>query len=299
VWYAAANLVEKQKPLVDRNDLNIPTGDIVIGYLADPKNQSAEMTFSDPSRYNSVQVRVQRTAQRNGSVPLSFAALFGITSADLKLSATATVQDRVQGFRPTPDTGNAMILPIRLHVDTWTQLTNPATADKYRWDESKKSVVEGSDGVKEVEFFPEKDAPGNFGYLDVGLGDNSNDHLSEQLANGITPADLAAYGGQLVLDDSGKLTLPGVPGQRDSLFTVLESIVGQTRAIPLYSSITGTGSGTQVTIVGFAGIRIMNVDRKDNGRLTIQAAHVTDDNVVIGGKAPVGRYVYAPAQLSR
>jgi hypothetical protein len=300
VWFAAANRVENQTPFVDRNDANLPAGDVVIGYLADPKNQEASMTFLDPTRYNSVQVRVQRTAQRNGSVPLTFAAIIGMRSANLKLSATATMVDRVIGFRPTPETGNAMILPIRMHIVTFTQMMSPLAADDYRWDEATQKVEKGSDGINEVEFFPEKDAPGNFGYLDIGIEDNnSNVELGEQLVNGITPADLAAYGGQLVLGDNGTLTLPGIPGQRDSLLSVLESMVGQTRVIPLYNSISGSGSGAEVTIVGFGGIRVMQVDRKGDGRLTVQPAFVSDNNVVIGTRPPVGRFVYAPPQLSR
>src|SRR5437867_3197082 len=80
-----------------------------------------------------------------------------------------------------------------------------------------QSVVAGSDGIKEVSFFPEADVPGNFGYLSIGSASNGNDDLIRQIQNGVSESDLAYHGGQLLLNDIGTLELNGVPGVRASI----------------------------------------------------------------------------------
>ena len=52
-------------------------------------------------------------------------------------------------------------------------------------------------------------------------------------------------------------TLQGGTGLKSSLVDDLEAIVGQPRAVPLFSSYSKTGSGAKYTIVGFVGVTIV------------------------------------------
>ncbi len=81
--YALRNKVMGQGPDVDQNDANLPTGDVVMGYLRDPTNRDAPLDLSDPNRFNAVQVLVRRDEQRNGSIAMTFAQLFGHQSTGL------------------------------------------------------------------------------------------------------------------------------------------------------------------------------------------------------------------------
>src|SRR5262245_28018158 len=51
IWFASANHVDNQAPAVDRNDSNDSNGDVVVGYLADPKDQNSSMTYENPLSY--------------------------------------------------------------------------------------------------------------------------------------------------------------------------------------------------------------------------------------------------------
>ena len=65
----------------------------------------------------------------------------------------------------------------------------------------------------------------------------------------------------------------------------LESIIGLPRAIPLFSEVTGNGNNAMFTVVGFAGIRIMEVKMTgamSKKRVIIQPAFVVDDAGITG-----------------
>ena len=291
ISYAALNKVCQQGPVVDSNSLNSPSGEIVIGNLANPSDPTEPISFDDPNRFNVVQVRVERTAEQNGEVPFFFARVLGLTGEDLQASSTAALINNFRGFK-TPAVSGATInlLPYALDQETWTGLLAGTTgADNYRYNASLSPVVaNGHDQVREVNLFPQgTGSPGNRGTVDLGSSNNSTSDIARQIVHGINAADLAVFGGEIKLNDSGLLYLNGDTGISAGVKDELASIIGQTRMIPIFSAVSGPGNNATYTIVAFAGVRIMAV--KLTGSMSskyvmIQPAPVT----VIGGIPSTG-----------
>lgn len=284
------------------------THDVTIGYLADPTIVGAPMTFGDPNTYNTVQVIVHRDEVRNGPIDLFFAGVFGQTSADIQAEAWATFKDGVVGFRPNDRTGNAGLMPLALHIDAWRNLLSGAftSGDNFSYNEDTSVVAAGTDGINELNLYPGSGAlqlpPGNFGTVDFGGAGNSTADLARQIVYGVSEADLAALGGELVLGADGTLLLNGDTGLSASIQNDLLSILGMPRIIPLFSSVVGPGNNATFTIVGFAGIRILDVQltgAMSQKRVIVQPAFVVDDSSITGSGSQNSAFVYYPVQLIR
>lgn len=306
--YAALNRVADGSPLVDLNAGNSSGGDVVLGYLADPTDLTEQMSFADPDRYNSVLVRVRRNAIRNGPVDLLFARVFGLRTADLGAEATASFLDGVVGYRVTAQSGNAELLPLSLHEAPWAGLLagTQTTGDNYAYDPQSGAVTQGSDGINELNLFPGAGptqlTPGNFGTVDIGSPDNSTADLARQIRYGVSAEDLAYFGGELVLGTNGTLTLNGDTGLSAGVKDDLEAVKGMARAIPLFSQVTGPGDNATFTVVGFAGIRIVNVrltGPMDQKEVVIQPAVVVDDAAVSEAYSTASDFVYQPVRIVR
>jgi Flp pilus assembly protein TadG len=306
--FAALNPVLNAAPAIDPNLANSLTGEFVVGYLNDPTDQSEALSTSgDPAQYNSVMVRVRRTAGSNGVIPTIFANIFGNSASELEATATATFKDGVTGFRATPETGNAGLMPFALHVDSWNDLLAGAvsTGDNYEYDESS-GVSSGSDNILELNLYPGAGVsqlpPGNFGTVDIGSSNNSTAVLSRQIRYGVTEADLAFHGGELSLGSSGSFQLNGDTGLSAAIKSDLEAIIGEPRTILLFNTVTGNGNNSMYTIVGFAGIRVLNVKltgSMSSKEVIIQPAYVVDDSAMTGPGSGSSYFVMKPVFLSR
>jgi hypothetical protein len=81
--------------------------------------------------------------------------------------------------------------------------------------------------------------------------------------------------------------------------SALAEVVGKSRTIPLYSQVTDTGNTAQFTIVGFAGIRIVEFDLNGkNKHITIQPAVVVDETAISEGSS-TSYHIYKPVMLAR
>lgn len=308
VEYAARNPIRYAAPVVDANESNNPGGDVVIGYLANPNDQSETMSFADPNQFNSVRVRVRRTPEQNGRVGLFFARIWGIDSADVTAEATATVKDGVVGFRVPRTSTAAQLLPLALHVDIWNQLLDGtrSTGDDYRYDADSGEVHSGSDDIAELNLYPGAGPtqlpPGNFGTVDIGSPGNSTSDLSRQILEGVSADDLAYHGGELSLGEDGSLTLNGDTGLSASIGSDLEAIIGMPRIIPLFDGVPGVGNTAMFHVVGFAGIRIMDVrltGAMNSKYVIIQPGLVVDDTVITTGDETRSYFIYSGARLVR
>jgi len=292
---------------VDLNSGNAPNGDIVIGYLADPSDPNCPLRFDNPALFNSVQVRVRKDAERNGVIATGFARIFGIQSMTSGARATATFQDGVVGYRVTEKTGNAGLLPLALHRDIWNDLMNGLiTTDNFTYDPATGAVSAGPDGVNEINLFPGNGngqmPPGNFGTVDIGSPNNSTADISRQIREGVNAADLAYFDGELKLDENGTLLLNGDTGLSAAIKDDLVSIKGQPRSIPIFSEVHGPGNNAYFTIVGFVGVRIMDVrltGAMNSKRVIIQPAIVIDDSTISRPGATQSYFVYRPVGLTR
>lgn len=286
---------------IDGNLSNTPSGDVVIGYLANDSQTTASMEFGDQNQFNAVQVTVQKTALRNGEVPLFFAHVWNQVGLSARGTATAALVNNFGGFAVPSDGSNLQILPFALDEDTWNSLLAGSGTDNYKWNATAGRVDNTSDGVLEVNLYPQgTGSPGNRGTVDIGSSNNSTADLSRQIVYGISAADMNYIGGSLQFNSQGTLSLNGDTGISAGVKDELASIIGQRRIIPIFQSVTGPGNNAQYTITKFVGVRIMAVQL--TGKMSGKYLMVQPTNVVaLGGIPKSGAQstysIYSPVRL--
>jgi len=301
--YAALNHVTGSAMTLDANTGNSPTGDVVFGYVADFKNGQSAFTTTSPNGYNAVKVRLRKNSDSNGEVPYFFARIFGLTGQEIESEAIAGIIKDVKGFHTPADGSNLGILPYALDQQTWNDFVANSGTDNYRWDPTTKTISAGSDGLVEVNLFPQgTGSPGNRGTVDIGGSNNSTSDIARQILHGISPSDLTALGHPLEFDSTGKLSLNGDTGISAGVKDELSSIKGQPRVIPIFSSVSGNGKNANYTIVKWQGIRIMNVKltgSMSQKNVMIQVAPVSLKGVVSATATGGSSAVYSPVVLVR
>ena len=306
---AARNVIVNQSPSLNTNTSNDTNGDIIVGYLSDPDHNTGEsLSTANTSQFNTVRVHVRRDAQHASPIDLYFAGVFGRLTANISAEAYATFKDGVVGWKVTDNTGNAGLLPLALKRDAWNNLLAGSftTGDNYAYDPATGAVTAGHDGINELNLYPGGGATqlpsGSFGTVDIGSPNNSTADLSREIRYGVSADDLAYFGGELKLGSDGTLLLNGDTGLSAAIKDDLTSIIGKPRAILLYSSVTGPGNNSVFTIVGFVGIRILDVQltgSKSSKHVIIQPAFVVDDAAMTGPGSGSSNFVYAPVHLVR
>ncbi len=294
--YAGLNPVAGSSPALAEQDIQ-------VGYLANPSDPLAQMSFADPSRFNAVRVFTRRTTDQNGQVPLFFARVIGTASSSLQAEATAAFLNNIAGFR-TPANRNLAFLPFAMDKQSWDNLVAGVGTDDWTWNADSEEVTAGSDGILEVNLFPQgTGSPGNRGTVDVGKNNNSTADLARQIVEGVSEEDLAYHGGSLELDENGELFLNGDTGISAGMKDELESIKGQPLIIPLFTEVSGNGNNAWYTVVEFVGACIVEVKLTGNmnsKRVMIQPAPVK----VLGGIPATGdvqrsQFIYSPVWLVR
>ncbi|MEZ6137514.1 MAG: pilus assembly protein TadG-related protein [Pirellulaceae bacterium] len=267
---ALANSVCNESPGLDTT---ADSQDVEIGYLADMRSTNISQDASNP--FFAVRVSLSKNENQNGSVPFFFGRIFGRNSIDMQSDATAVLARQIDGFR-TPPIGAAglNVLPFALDVDTWNALATQD--DDYAFDAISGSVVPGSDGMREVNLYPQgTGSPGNRGTVDIGGANNSTNDIARQIIHGISAEDLAALGQDLRLGSNGTLSLNGDTGISAGVKDELASIIGQKRIIPIFSSVSGNGNNADYTIVKWVGVRILDVKltgKMSGKKLVVQPA---------------------------
>ncbi len=276
--------------------------DVTLGYLAS-LNSSAAIVSNSDNPYRAVRVRVRKNQSSNGQVPLFFARFFGQTGRDLSVESTAATALQIKGFNsPATGAGGLNLLPFAIDQQTWNAMMEGGGSDNYRFNASGSSVTGGSDGVNEVNLYPQgTGSPGNRGTVDIGKANNSTADLSRQIVYGISQQDFTDLGKVLVLDGNGTMTLNGDTGISAGVKDELASIIGQTRIIPVFSSVTGNGNNATYTIVRWVGVRIMAVKltgSMNSKYLIVQPAPVIARNAVAGDMSRVwSDSIYSPVVL--
>lgn len=302
--YAQMNKAGNVFITLGSNSSNALSGDVVVGYLANPSNPSSTLTTSS-TQYNAVAVTARRDTTQNGALPLFFAGIYGRNSADLFATATAIYEGQVNGFRVTgnnPNVQTSKLLPFAMDIAVWNPVASGVGPDAWKYNPSTKAVAAGSDGIKEAKLYGgQTTSTGNFGTVNIGNPNNSTGDIVRQIKFGPNKSDFAYIGGSLQLGSNGTTTLSGDSGLSAGFKAALDSIVGQPRIIPLYNSISGTGGNSQFQIVGFAGVIITSVRLTGpNKSVTIQPEFVVDPTAIAGSSSstPNG-FVYRPLQLAR
>lgn len=276
--------------------------DITIGYLS--SLESSDTLSSDSNNpYRAVRARLRKNAASNGQVPLFFAKFFGQNGRDMIVESTAATAMQIKGFNsPASGAANLNLLPFALDEQTWIAILNGGGTDNYAFSSSNSAVSGGTDGIKEVNLYPQgTGSPGNRGTVDIGNNNNSTADLSRQITGGISSQDLYALGKPLVLDGNGSMTLNGDTGISAGVKDELASIIGQTRIIPVFSSVTGNGNNATYAIVRWVGVRIMDVKltgSMSSKYLIVQPASVIARNVVVGDSTRTwSDSIYSPVVL--
>jgi len=301
--YAGWNNVCKSAP-------SLTGSDVVVGYLANPTlSGGAINTAANQNLFNAVQVTVRRNSTENGQIPTFFGKVFGVNGTDASATATAAFIANVGGFGiPQSSSGpaNLMLLPFALDQQTWnSMLAGDTTVSTDVWNyNSSGQVVAGSDGIREVNLFPQgTGSPGNRGTVNIGVSNNSTATVVSQILNGISPAEMATYpNSQLTFDANGDLFLGANPGISAGFKAALASIIGQTRFIPIFTTVVGNGNNAVYDIVAFVGVRIMDVNltgSMSSKHLTVQPALVYTRGALPNttSTATTGYYIYSPVFL--
>jgi Flp pilus assembly protein TadG len=299
--YAALNKVTGHAMTINSNASNSANGDIVFGYISDFKNPSSPFVTNSSNGYNAVKVRLSKNSSSNGEVPYFFARIFGLNGQSLSSEATAGFIRDIKGFKTPSDGSNLGVLPYALDLQTWNNFIANVGTDAYKWDPVTKKVTAGTDGLVEVNLFPQgTGSPGNRGTVDIGSSNNSTADIARQILYGISPADLAYIGGSFQFDATGKLMLNGDTGISAGVKDELESIKGQPRIIPIFSAVSGNGNNAMYTIVKWQGIRIMNVKltgSMSQKNVMIQVAPVMAKGSIPSPTTGTSSYVYSPVVL--
>lgn len=269
--------------------------DVRLGQLQwiEGEQRWAEVWGAQP--YTLVEVEVHRdrgTAldvngqAMDGPLPLFFAPVIGHKNAGLQVSSAAAIMPGI-GFRITGNSSShADVLPIALDVETWDALLQGNGDDDFGYNAQLNKVENSPDGILEVSLYPSGSSslpPGNRGTVDIGSPNNSTADLKRQIRDGINADDLSWFGGELRFDEA--LELNGDTGLSAGIESVLKEIVGEVRAIPLFSSVSGPGNNATYVIDRFVGVRIMNVRIKGNPskrHVVVQPAPFSSPTVVKG-----------------
>jgi len=287
--------------------VNVTTSDVTVGFISDVASAVEPLSFGDPSNFNAVHVIARRDSERDGPIGLQFANIFGRGSKDVSASAIAAFQTGVTGFSVPPD-GTVGLAPFTISVDAWNGMLDGSwsSGDSWGYDSTSEGVVGSGDGIFEINMYPGSGGsalpPGNFGTVDIGASGNSTADLVRQITEGANADDLSYFGGTVELNDEGYLDLNGDTGLSAGIESAVESIIGETRIIPLFEWVVENGDNATFRIVGWGGVRFMDVNLHGNPnkkRIIVQPALVSDPGAIPGGGTPAGDFVYGAVVLVR
>lgn len=287
----AGTFLEISDVTVGRHDFDYPT-----------------QPLGNDGRWNGVEVITRRTSgSTNGPVGLAFAKIFGNQHAQVTATARAAFIDRVAGYRILQVNN---LMPFTIQELIYQDMLANGTDNYTYYDES---VVNQSDNIREFRLAPwkwqdaeeqlealatgtEGEGAGNFGILNVGVGNTGTSTVVYQIENGISGDELVNEFGtdELIFYDESEgartYNSTGTPGGHTSLKQVLASKVGQVvgffihTELPMYN-----GSNAVYKISGIRFGRVMAVEFTGNPNqraLVLQPVSYTSDAIIIHDEAP-------------
>ena len=113
---------------------------------------------------------------------------------------------------------------------------------------------------------------------------------------------MSHMGGSIQFSADGTLHLNGDTGISAGVKDELAGIVGKTRFIPIFRSVTGPGNNADYTIVKFVGVRVLAVKltgSTSSKYVMVQPANVIAKGAIYSSTGPTSDYVYSPVWLVR
>jgi len=281
--------------------------DITTGWIDVESATSPIDPNPAPGKYNAVEVIVRRSNKgSNGPVEFLFAPIFGKHTGEVSASAVAVCDDRFTAL-DTEAPGAADVWPFTIAVDEYDKWVATG-GDVYGYNADSDAVTHGADGLREVQLYPDKLAPGNYGLLNIGTPNQGTPALSKQIEHGVPPDDLKKEIGTSAvtfLNDDGdpiSYNITGNPGLKASLEDSIKSRVGDIVAFFLHDHVENSGSNSvyRLTQVRFA--RVMDVKLQGTASergLWVQPVTYTGPGVIVVPGAPSSGGVAGKIVLAR
>jgi hypothetical protein len=254
--YAAANA---------GNRFTVLDADIEIGRFEPSTIYSKVVITRTGTYFDTVRVTLRRDGVSNPRAQLFFAKAIGFGEATITATATAALQ-KASGLKAGSD-----VLPFAVPLYEWEMQ-----------DQGDKWSIYG-DGRILDDWGAE--VPGNWGTVDVGLGNNSTDDLSDQIINGLRQYDIDALYADGIIDNNeyiGAFTamwLGADTGLSSGMKDDLRAIVGQKRLIPIYRQLNDEGGNNMAAeIVRWGVVKVTDTHfhgSKDT-YVEIQKSHTYD-----------------------
>ncbi len=156
--FGQLNPVDGKRVQLDPNVDNKPTGDIVLGHVdpLGPVGQPIDVaTLNSTNGVNTVRITARMSRNVSNRVTLWMGSLVGLTSTDVAVSAQASLDHRVIGFRAEPGV-KAPLMPLIAELNAWLEqaeaLADAETNDLYTVDPISGAVTAGPDGIPELTF---------------------------------------------------------------------------------------------------------------------------------------------------
>jgi hypothetical protein len=229
--------------------------DVLAGWVEDPSSPHAIFTrWTGVGSVNSLSVRGVRRRSYGQAVVLWFGGLFGMRNAEPAAAATATMDQRVYGFRPVKFVSVPMVPLLVFSAVQWPSCAAGAEdglPDNYSIDPRTGEVIAEPDGISEITLrvplaggsLPSGQAGAS--WLTMGPGATDFNALARQVSQGLAASDLAAIGGQFAFGQGETLSIPAASapaaGPAGALQDVLLGIRGQKRIWPIGSVMTQGG----------------------------------------------------------
>jgi hypothetical protein len=275
---ALQNFAAGSPVVIDRG----PGVDVLVGRLV--RDTDGRLAFLESDDANAVAVLTQRTRSRSNPVALFLNELSGQATADVVVSAEATVDNRVLGVQPIDGAAVPMLPlailevdPAGVRTDTWVvQIEQRGGVDQWSYDAATSLVLMQPDGVPEITLRSaparadaQQQAQSNVRCVDLGnrLGDRA---LARQIQNGIATVDLAAWGGSLRFDQ-GPVVLDSTSVVTGGPQVALEQSIGRPRICLLFAQPRSSDLTTEapVTVTRLVAGRVMFVDSGSEGDVQV------------------------------
>ena len=243
----------------------VADSDVVFGNY----NLTTNIFQPNASKTNAVQVQARRTQNSpSGPLALFFARLFSKDTSNVRAISTAVLDPRVVGVH-----GKNRLLPysvINFVVD------------------------QNGDGQYDIgstiNIHPRKDAPGNFGYLDLDGGSNSTTVLRQQIENG--------YDQDFVIPAGGSKEVLGSTGiEGDSLLNSFQKIIGEEVFLPVHNWVVNPGSNAIFNVISILAVKIEAVKlngNMDKRYIRVKIINFASSVLVVDPAAPENNSVAKP-----
>ncbi len=241
--------------------------DIVIGRF-EPGTVYTNLQILQTGIFDTVRVTLRRDGRANSRAPLFFARAIGFGEASVAATATAALQ-KASGLKAGSD-----VLPFAIPLSEWEM------------QESGEQWSIYGDGRILDDFGAE--VPGNWGTVDIGLGNNSTDDLSDQILNGLRQTDIdALYADGIIptnthIDALRAMWLGADTGLSSGMKHSLQQIVSQRRLIPIYDLLTDEGGNNlEAHIVRWGVVTVIDTSfhGSNDSYLRIEKSYIYDGNL--------------------